>query len=61
MLAEAVDDVAFRDDSCDPPLLDDGNRTDSPLAFLALSCVAMLWNPLGRRSSGAPEVAGAAV
>jgi GPH family glycoside/pentoside/hexuronide:cation symporter len=33
----------------------------APLAFLALSCVAMLWNPLGRRSSEAPEVAGAAV
>ena len=31
-----------------------------PLAFLALSCVAMLWNPLGRRSSQAPEIAGAA-
>jgi GPH family glycoside/pentoside/hexuronide:cation symporter len=32
----------------------------APLAFLALSCVAMLWNPLGRRSSQAPEIAGAA-
>jgi sugar (glycoside-pentoside-hexuronide) transporter len=31
-----------------------------PLAFLALSCLAMVWNPLGRRSSGAPEIAGAA-
>jgi sugar (glycoside-pentoside-hexuronide) transporter len=31
-----------------------------PLGFLALSCVAMLWNPLGRRSSQAPEIAGAA-
>lgn len=31
-----------------------------PLAFLALSCLAMLWNPLGRRSSQAPEIAGAA-
>jgi GPH family glycoside/pentoside/hexuronide:cation symporter len=31
-----------------------------PLAFFALSCAAMLWNPLGRRSSQAPEVAGAA-
>ena len=31
-----------------------------PLTFLALSCAAMLWNPLGRRSSGAPEIAGAA-
>ncbi|HEY6048896.1 MAG TPA: MFS transporter [Sphingomicrobium sp.] len=28
-----------------------------PLAFLALSCVAMMLNPLGRRSSAAPEVA----
>jgi GPH family glycoside/pentoside/hexuronide:cation symporter len=32
----------------------------APLAFLALSCIAMLWNPLGRRPSQAPEVAGAA-
>ena len=32
-----------------------------PLAFLALSGVAMLWNPLGRRSSQAPEIAGLAV
>ena len=32
----------------------------APLAFLALSCVAMLLNPLGRRSSQAPEIAGAA-
>jgi sugar (glycoside-pentoside-hexuronide) transporter len=31
-----------------------------PLGFLALSCAAMLWNPLGRRSSHAPEIAGAA-
>jgi GPH family glycoside/pentoside/hexuronide:cation symporter len=31
-----------------------------PLAFLALSCVAMALNPLGRRSTEAPEVAGAA-
>jgi sugar (glycoside-pentoside-hexuronide) transporter len=31
-----------------------------PLAFLVLSCLAMLWNPLGRRSSHAPEIAGAA-
>jgi len=31
-----------------------------PLVFLALSCLAMLWNPLGRRSSQAPEIAGAA-
>jgi hypothetical protein len=31
-----------------------------PLFFLALSCVAMLWNPLGRRSSQSPEIAGAA-
>ncbi|MFL6737280.1 MAG: MFS transporter [Sphingomonas sp.] len=30
----------------------------APLAFLALSCAAMLLNPLGRRSSEAPEVAG---
>ena len=28
-----------------------------PLAFLALSCVAMVMNPLGRRSSQAPELA----
>ena len=33
----------------------------APLGFLALSCAAMLWNPLGRRSSEAPEVAGAGV
>ena len=32
----------------------------APLAFLALSCVAMALNPLGRRSTEAPEVAGAA-
>jgi GPH family glycoside/pentoside/hexuronide:cation symporter len=32
----------------------------TPLLFLALSCIAMLWNPLGRRSSQAPEIAGAA-
>jgi GPH family glycoside/pentoside/hexuronide:cation symporter len=32
----------------------------APLAFLALSCIAMLWNPLGRRPSQASEVAGAA-
>jgi GPH family glycoside/pentoside/hexuronide:cation symporter len=32
----------------------------APLLFLALSCVAMLLNPLGRRSSQAPEIAGAA-
>jgi hypothetical protein len=31
-----------------------------PVAFLALSCLAMLWNPLGRRSSAAPEIAEAA-
>jgi GPH family glycoside/pentoside/hexuronide:cation symporter len=31
-----------------------------PLAFLALSCVAMALNPLGRRSSQEPETAGAA-
>jgi sugar (glycoside-pentoside-hexuronide) transporter len=31
----------------------------APLAFLSLSCVAMVLNPLGRRSSQAPEVAGA--
>jgi Na+/melibiose symporter-like transporter len=31
----------------------------APLAFLALSCIAMLWNPLGRRPSQAPEIAGA--
>jgi sugar (glycoside-pentoside-hexuronide) transporter len=31
-----------------------------PLGFLALSCLAMLWNPLGRRSSQAPEIAGPA-
>ena len=28
-----------------------------PLAFLALSCLAMLWNPLGRRSYRAAEIA----
>jgi GPH family glycoside/pentoside/hexuronide:cation symporter len=32
----------------------------APLVFLALSCVAMALNPLGRRSTEAPEVAGAA-
>jgi Na+/melibiose symporter-like transporter len=32
----------------------------APLAFLALSCIAMMLNPLGRRSSQAPEIAGAA-
>ncbi len=32
----------------------------TPLVFLALSCMAMLWNPLGRRPSQAPEIAGAA-
>lgn len=32
----------------------------TPLVFLALSCLAMLWNPLGRRSSNAPEIAGVA-
>jgi GPH family glycoside/pentoside/hexuronide:cation symporter len=31
----------------------------APLAFLALSCVAMVLNPLGRRSTEAPEIAGA--
>jgi GPH family glycoside/pentoside/hexuronide:cation symporter len=31
-----------------------------PLAFLALSAIAMLWNPLGRQSSQTPEIAGAA-
>jgi sugar (glycoside-pentoside-hexuronide) transporter len=31
----------------------------TPLLFLGLSCVAMLWNPLGRRSSGRAEIAGA--
>jgi hypothetical protein len=30
-----------------------------PLAFLALSCVAMAINPLGRRSSDKPELAAA--
>lgn len=30
-----------------------------PLAFLALSCVAMAVNPLGRRPSGSPELAAA--
>jgi GPH family glycoside/pentoside/hexuronide:cation symporter len=29
----------------------------APLLFLALSCVAMVLNPLGRRSSSAPETA----
>jgi GPH family glycoside/pentoside/hexuronide:cation symporter len=33
----------------------------APLVFLALSCVAMVLNPLGRRSTDAPEIAGAAV
>jgi len=32
----------------------------APLMFLALSCVAMALNPLGRRSTQAPEVAGVA-
>ncbi|HEY4071160.1 MAG TPA: MFS transporter [Sphingomicrobium sp.] len=32
----------------------------APLAFLALSCGAMLLNPLGRRPARTPEVAGAA-
>jgi GPH family glycoside/pentoside/hexuronide:cation symporter len=32
----------------------------APLLFLALSCAAMLLNPLGRRSTQAPEIAGAA-
>jgi sugar (glycoside-pentoside-hexuronide) transporter len=32
----------------------------APLLFLALSCVAMLLNPLGSRSSQVPEVAGSA-
>jgi GPH family glycoside/pentoside/hexuronide:cation symporter len=32
----------------------------APLVFLALSCIAMLANPLGRRPSQAPEIAGAA-
>jgi GPH family glycoside/pentoside/hexuronide:cation symporter len=32
----------------------------APLLFLALSCIAMALNPLGRRSSQAPEIAGAA-
>jgi GPH family glycoside/pentoside/hexuronide:cation symporter len=32
----------------------------APLIFLALSCVAMALNPLGRRSTQAPEVAGVA-
>jgi GPH family glycoside/pentoside/hexuronide:cation symporter len=31
-----------------------------PLAFLALSCIFMVLNPLGRRSTEAPEIAGAA-
>ncbi len=31
----------------------------TPLAFLALSCIAMVLNPLGRRSTEAPEIAGA--
>ncbi|HEX3423992.1 MAG TPA: glycoside-pentoside-hexuronide (GPH):cation symporter [Sphingomicrobium sp.] len=33
----------------------------APLVFLALSCVAMVLNPLGRRSTQAPEIAGPAV
>lgn len=33
----------------------------APLVFLALSCVAMALNPLGRRSTQAPEIAGPAV
>lgn len=32
----------------------------APLLFLALSCIAMLMNPLGRRPSQSPEIAGAA-
>ncbi|HYX47160.1 MAG TPA: MFS transporter, partial [Sphingomicrobium sp.] len=32
----------------------------APLGFLALSCVAMMLNPLGRRSTEAPEIAGTA-
>jgi GPH family glycoside/pentoside/hexuronide:cation symporter len=32
----------------------------TPLTFLALSCIAMLLNPLGRRSTEAPEIAGTA-
>jgi sugar (glycoside-pentoside-hexuronide) transporter len=32
----------------------------APLAFLALSCIAMLLNPLGRRSSRAEEIGAAA-
>ena len=32
----------------------------APLGFLALSCFAMLWNPLGRRSGAARKIAGAA-
>ncbi len=32
----------------------------TPLAFLALSCVAMVLNPLGRKSTEAPEIAGTA-
>jgi len=32
----------------------------APLVFLALSCVGMFLNPLGRRSTQAPEIAGAA-
>lgn len=33
----------------------------APLAFFGLSCIAMLFNPLGRRSTQVPEVAGARV
>jgi GPH family glycoside/pentoside/hexuronide:cation symporter len=32
----------------------------APLIFLSLSCIAMALNPLGRRSTQAPEIAGAA-
>ena len=32
----------------------------APMLFLALSCMAMVLNPLGRRSTQAPEVAGSA-
>jgi GPH family glycoside/pentoside/hexuronide:cation symporter len=32
----------------------------APLIFLGLSCIAMAANPLGRRSTQAPEIAGAA-
>jgi sugar (glycoside-pentoside-hexuronide) transporter len=31
----------------------------APLLFLALSCIAMVMNPLGRRSTNVPEIAGA--